>query len=45
LYEPCLFEGWVVAREDRRVKSIGRLVQGDQVTVEAVGEFALFNRR
>ena len=42
LFEPCLFEGWVVEQEDRRVRTAGHLVQRDRVTVEAVGEFAVF---
>jgi hypothetical protein len=42
LFEPCRFEGWVVGQEDRRVHTVGRLLQRDRVTVEAVGEFALF---
>jgi acyl-coenzyme A thioesterase PaaI-like protein len=38
----CRFEGWVVERDDRRVTSHGRLVQGGHVTVEAEGRFAIF---
>jgi acyl-CoA synthetase (AMP-forming)/AMP-acid ligase II len=41
LYEPCLFEGRVDAREGRRVRTVGRLIQHDRVTVEAAGEFVL----
>jgi acyl-coenzyme A thioesterase PaaI-like protein len=42
LFEPCLFESWVVGREGRRVRTTGRLIQRGHVTVEARGEFVLF---
>jgi acyl-coenzyme A thioesterase PaaI-like protein len=42
--EEALFEGWVTEVTDRRVLSKGRIVQGGIVTVEADGEFAIFNR-
>jgi hypothetical protein len=38
-----VFEGWVTEVTDRRVHSKGRIVQGGIVTVEAEGEFAVFN--
>ena len=37
------FEGWVTARDARRVHSLGRLVQNGEVTLEAEGEFAVFD--
>jgi acyl-coenzyme A thioesterase PaaI-like protein len=42
--EEAVFEGWVTEVTDRRVFSKGRIVQGGIVTVEADGEFAIFNR-
>jgi hypothetical protein len=42
--EPAVFETWVTGREGRRVYSQGRLIQGDVVTVEAVGEFVDIGR-
>ncbi len=42
--EEAVFEGWVTEVTDRRVHSLGRIVQGGIVTVEAEGEFAVFNR-
>jgi acyl-coenzyme A thioesterase PaaI-like protein len=42
--EEAVFEGWVTDVTDRRVHSLGRIVQGGIVTVEAEGEFAVFNR-
>jgi acyl-coenzyme A thioesterase PaaI-like protein len=41
--EEALFEGWVTEVTDRRVFSVGRIVQGGSVTVEAEGEFAIFS--
>jgi acyl-CoA thioesterase FadM len=41
--EEAVFEGWVTEVTDRRVHSQGRIVQGGIVTVEAEGEFAVFN--
>ena len=37
------FEAWVTARDERRVHSLGRLVQQGEVTIEAEGEFAVFD--
>jgi acyl-coenzyme A thioesterase PaaI-like protein len=37
--EPCRFESWVTSANGRRTRSVGRLLQGDVVTVEAEGEF------
>lgn len=42
--EEAVFEGWVTEVTDRRIFSEGRIVQGGIVTVEAQGEFAIFNR-
>jgi hypothetical protein len=42
--EEAVFEGWVTEVTDRRVFSRGRIVQGGEVTVEAEGEFAVFNQ-
>lgn len=42
--EETLFEGWVTRATDRRVFSEGRITQGGVVTVEAEGEFAIFER-
>jgi acyl-coenzyme A thioesterase PaaI-like protein len=42
--EESVFEGWVTDITDRRVHSLGRIVQGGIVTVEAEGEFAVFKR-
>jgi hypothetical protein len=42
-HEEAVFEGWVTEVTDRRVHSLGRIVQGGIVTVEAQGEFAVFN--
>lgn len=44
LCEPCLFEGVVESQEGSRVRTVGRLIQRDRVTVEAAGEFAKFDR-
>jgi acyl-coenzyme A thioesterase PaaI-like protein len=43
LAEETLFEGWVTETTERRVFSLGRIVQGGVVTVEAEGEFAILN--
>ena len=43
LYEPCLFEGCVESRQGDRVRTVGRLIQHDRVTVEAAGEFVLLD--
>ncbi len=40
----AVFEGWVTEMTPRRVLSKGRIVQDGIVTVEADGEFAIFNR-
>ena len=40
----AVFEGWVTQVTDRRVFSKGRIVQDGIETVEAEGEFAIFNR-
>ena len=42
--EEAVFEGWVTEITDRRIFSNGRIVQGGVVTVEADGEFAIFNQ-
>ncbi|HTU37236.1 MAG TPA: hotdog fold domain-containing protein [Acidimicrobiales bacterium] len=42
--EEAVFEGWVTEVTDRRILSKGRIIQGGIVTVEADGEFAIFNR-
>jgi acyl-coenzyme A thioesterase PaaI-like protein len=42
--EEAVFEGWVTEVTDRRIFSKGRIVQGGIVTVEAEGEFAIFNQ-
>jgi acyl-coenzyme A thioesterase PaaI-like protein len=42
--EEARFEGWVTEVTQRRVFSLGRIVQGGIVTVEAEGEFAIFDR-
>jgi hypothetical protein len=42
LDEEAVFEGWVTELTDRRVHSVGRIVQAGVVTVEAEGEFAVF---
>jgi hypothetical protein len=41
--EEVVFEGWVTEVTERRVFSLGQVVQGGVVTVEAEGEFAIFN--
>jgi acyl-CoA thioesterase FadM len=41
--EEAVFEGWVTEVTERRIFSLGRIVQGDVVTVEAEGEFAILN--
>jgi hypothetical protein len=43
LEEVTRFEGWVTEVTERRIFSLGRIVQGDVVTVEAEGEFAILN--
>jgi len=43
--EEAVFEGWVTEVTERRIFSKGRIVQGGIVTVEAEGEFAIFNSR
>lgn len=40
----CIFEASVVALDERRVTSHGRLVQNGEVTVEAEGRFAVFTQ-
>lgn len=40
--EETVFEGWVTEITERRIFSLGRIVQGGVVTVEATGEFAIF---
>jgi acyl-coenzyme A thioesterase PaaI-like protein len=40
----AVFEGWVTDVTDRRIFSKGRIVQDGIVTVEADGEFAIFNQ-
>lgn len=35
------FEGWQERADERRVHTVGRLLDGDRVTVEAEGSFAL----
>jgi acyl-coenzyme A thioesterase PaaI-like protein len=40
----AVFEGWVTDVTDRRIHSKGRIVQDGIVTVEAEGEFAIFNQ-
>lgn len=42
--EEAVFEGWVTEVTERRIFSKGRIVQGGVVTVEADGEFAIFNQ-
>jgi acyl-coenzyme A thioesterase PaaI-like protein len=42
--EEAVFEGWVTKVTDRRIFSQGRILQGGEVTVEAEGEFAIFNQ-
>jgi len=42
--EEAVFEGWVTGVTDRRIFSKGRIVQDGIVTVEADGEFAIFNQ-
>jgi acyl-coenzyme A thioesterase PaaI-like protein len=42
--EEAVFEGWVTGVKDRRIFSEGRIVQDGIVTVEAEGEFAIFNQ-
>jgi acyl dehydratase len=44
LGERTVFEGWVTEVTERRVFCQGRVVQGDVVTVEAEGEFAILDR-
>jgi acyl-coenzyme A thioesterase PaaI-like protein len=34
------FEGWVTGQNSKRIHSVGRLIQGGEVTMEAEGEFA-----
>jgi hypothetical protein len=41
--EEAVFEGWVTEVTERRVFSLGRIVQGGIVTVEAEGEFAILD--
>ena len=43
--EEAVFEGWVTEVTERRVFSLGRIVQGGVVTVEAEGEFAMLEPR
>ena len=43
LDEECLLEAWVERRTGNRVVSKGRLRQGDVVTVEVEGEFAVMD--
>jgi hypothetical protein len=40
--EEAVFEGWVTEVSERRIFSLGRVVQGGVVTVEAEGEYAIF---
>jgi hypothetical protein len=41
--EEAVFEGWVTEVTERRIHSLGRIIQGGVVTVEAEGEFAILN--
>ena len=41
--EEAVFEGWVTEVVGKRIHSEGRIVQGGIVTVEAHGEFAIFD--
>jgi hypothetical protein len=41
--EGAVFEGWVTEVTERRIFSLGRILQGGVVTVEAEGEFAILN--
>jgi hypothetical protein len=43
LFEEAVFEGWVTEVTERRVHSLGRIVQNGIVTVEAEGEFAIID--
>jgi hypothetical protein len=43
VHEEAVFEGWVTEVTDRRIHSLGRIVQGGVTTVEAEGEFAILN--
>jgi len=45
LYEEAVFEAWVDRREGDRTFTLGRVLQGGAVTVEAEGEFAAIDRR
>lgn len=45
LHEEAVFEAWVDRREGDRTFTVGRLLQGGTVTVEAEGEFAAIDRR
>ncbi len=42
-HEEAVFEGWVTDIGEKRIHSEGRIVQGGIVTVEAYGEFAIFD--
>jgi acyl-coenzyme A thioesterase PaaI-like protein len=44
LNTPCTFEAEVEELDGSRVRTVGRLVQDGQVTVEAVGVFAVMSR-
>ena len=44
LSEEAVFEAWATEVTERRIFSQGRIVQGGEVTVEADGEFAVFNQ-
>ncbi|QFG20115.1 PaaI family thioesterase [Actinomadura sp. WMMB 499] len=41
---PCVFEGEVESHEGRRIRTVGRLIQEDNVTVEATGDFVHLDR-
>jgi hypothetical protein len=41
--EEAVFEGWVTEVAGKRIHSEGRIIQGGIVTVEAYGEFAIFD--
>jgi acyl-coenzyme A thioesterase PaaI-like protein len=43
LDQEVVFEAWVTEQTERRIHSLGRAVQGGEVTIEAEGEFAVFD--
>jgi hypothetical protein len=45
ILKEAVFEGWITEKTERRVHSLGRIIQAGEVTVEAEGEFAILDQK